>query len=61
MSCKAVRSIDSWMHLEFGAAWALPPEADGDVMILAGDIITPQEYKPLRDGKPRILHAEADE
>jgi predicted phosphodiesterase len=35
------------LHLEFGSDWALPPEADGDVMILAGDIITLKDYKPL--------------
>jgi predicted phosphodiesterase len=35
------------LHLEFGSAWTLPPEADGDVMILAGDIITLKDYQPL--------------
>lgn len=35
------------LHLEFGSDWALPPEADGDVMILAGDIITLKDYRPL--------------
>src|SRR6202161_3448425 len=35
------------LHLEFGSDWALPPEADGDVMILAGDIITLRDYDPL--------------
>lgn len=28
------------LHLEFGSGWMLPPDANGDVMILAGDIIT---------------------
>jgi predicted phosphodiesterase len=35
------------LHLEFGSAWSIPPEADGDVMILAGDIITLKDYRPL--------------
>jgi predicted phosphodiesterase len=35
------------LHLEFGSGWTLPPEADGDVMILAGDIITLKDYGPL--------------
>src|ERR1700683_3403258 len=35
------------LHLEFGSGWALPPEADGDVMILAGDVITLKDYHPL--------------
>jgi len=28
------------LHLEFGSGWMLPPHANGDVMILAGDIVT---------------------
>jgi predicted phosphodiesterase len=35
------------LHLEFGAGWTLPAEATGDVMILAGDIITFQDYGPF--------------
>ncbi len=35
------------LHLEFGSAWELPPQADGDVMILAGDFITLKDYDPL--------------
>ena len=35
------------LHLEFGSGWTLPPEANGDVMILAGDIITLKNYDPL--------------
>jgi predicted phosphodiesterase len=35
------------LHLEFGHAWTLPPEADGDVMVLAGDIVTLKNYNPL--------------
>jgi|SRR5450755_1210639 hypothetical protein len=26
------------LHLEFGSGWIFPPDANGDVMILAGDI-----------------------
>ena len=39
--------IYSDLHLEFGSGWMLPPDADGDVMILAGDIITLRDYDPL--------------
>jgi hypothetical protein len=62
------------LHLEFGSGWMLPPAVNGDVMILAGDIVTLSDYEPLDqilrewkkpvlicDGKPRILHAAADE
>ncbi len=35
------------LHLEFGSDWMLPPDANGDVMILAGDIITLRDYDPL--------------
>jgi predicted MPP superfamily phosphohydrolase len=35
------------LHLEFGSGWTLPPEAAGDLMILAGDIITFADYRPL--------------
>ena len=48
------------VHLEFGSGWSLPPEADGDLMILAGDIITLRDYEPLgqilqRWKKPALL------
>jgi predicted phosphodiesterase len=35
------------LHLEFGSGWILPPDANGDVMILAGDLITLSDYDPL--------------
>jgi len=35
------------LHLEFGSGWMLPPNANGDAMILAGDIITLRDYDPL--------------
>jgi len=35
------------LHLEFGSGWTLPEKANGDVMILAGDIITLADYGPL--------------
>src|SRR5262245_53315371 len=35
------------LHLEFGASWIIPPDADADVLILAGDIITFRNYHPL--------------
>jgi Calcineurin-like phosphoesterase len=35
------------LHLEFGSGWMLPPDANGDVMILAGDIITLRDCDPL--------------
>jgi predicted phosphodiesterase len=35
------------LHLEFGAGWVLPEDVSGDVMILAGDIITLRDYRPL--------------
>jgi predicted phosphodiesterase len=41
------------LHLEFGSGWRLPPQADGDVMVLAGDIITLRDYRPL----DRLLQA----
>jgi predicted phosphodiesterase len=40
------------LHLEFGSGWMLPPDASGDVMILAGDIIALGAYDPL----DRLLH-----
>jgi hypothetical protein len=38
---------DSDLHREFGWAWVLPADLYGDVMILAGDIITFKDYAPL--------------
>jgi predicted phosphodiesterase len=35
------------LHLEFGSGWMLPPNANGDVMILGGDIVTLRDYEPL--------------
>ncbi len=35
------------LHLEFGSGWMLPPDDNGDVMILAGDIVTLRDYEPL--------------
>jgi predicted phosphodiesterase len=35
------------LHLEFLTGWNLPVEAEGDVLILAGDIITLMDYGPL--------------
>jgi hypothetical protein len=34
-------------HLEFGSGWMLPPEVKGDVMIMAGEIVTLRDYEPL--------------
>lgn len=34
-------------HLEFRPGWTLPPEADGDVLLLAGDIVTMDRLDPL--------------
>ena len=39
--------IYSDLHLEFGAHFVLPDNTDADVLILAGDIITFQDYDPL--------------
>ena len=49
---KALRKIMriitySDLHLEFGSGWMLPPDVNGDVMILAGDIVTLRDYEPL--------------
>ena len=35
------------LHLEFGSGGMLPLDANGDVMILAGDIVTLRDYEPL--------------
>jgi hypothetical protein len=37
-------STYSDLHLEFGSGWMLPPAVLGDVMILAGDIVTLRDY-----------------
>lgn len=35
------------LHLEFGTDFMLPADSDADLMILAGDIITFKDYRPL--------------
>ena len=35
------------LHLEFPHRWALPPDIDGDLLVLAGDIITFRDFTPL--------------
>ena len=35
------------LHLEFGEDLRLPPEDEGDLLILAGDIITFSDFAPL--------------
>ena len=35
------------LHLEFGKGTTLPPNVEGDVLVLAGDIITFKEFRPL--------------
>lgn len=35
------------LHLEFSSGWMLPPDATGDLMILAGDIINIGDYDSL--------------
>lgn len=35
------------LHLEFQHGWSLPPDLDGDVLVLAGDIITFRDFTPL--------------
>jgi len=48
MEKKAVKIISySDLHLEFGTDFRPPPDTDADVMILAGDIITCKDYRPL--------------
>jgi predicted MPP superfamily phosphohydrolase len=53
-TCSNKRSLTSMriitysdLHLEFGSGWMLPPAVNGDVMILAGDIVTLRDYEPL--------------
>lgn len=35
------------LHLEFKHEWSLPPDIDGDLIVLAGDIITFRDFTPL--------------
>lgn len=35
------------LHLEFPHKWNLPPDIDGDILVLAGDIITFKDFAPL--------------
>ena len=53
-TCSNKRSLTSMriitysdLHLEFGSGWMLAPAVSGDVMILAGDIVTLRDYEPL--------------
>jgi len=41
--------IYSDLHLEFSHGWSLPQELDGDVLVLAGDIITFKNYEPFKE------------
>ena len=36
------------LHLELEHGWYIPEDVDGDVLILAGDIITFRNYRPLQ-------------
>jgi predicted phosphodiesterase len=52
--------IYSDLHLEFSHGWALPRGIDGDVLVLAGDIITFKNYEPFKEllsewGKPVLF------
>ncbi len=53
-TCSNKRSLTSMriitysdLHLEFGSGWMLPPAVNGDVMIMAGDIVTLNDCEPL--------------
>lgn len=35
------------LHFEFQHHWWLPPDVDGDILVLAGDIITFKDFTPL--------------
>ncbi|MBY0505489.1 MAG: metallophosphoesterase [Bryobacteraceae bacterium] len=35
------------LHLEFGSRFSLPPAEDGDVLILAGDIVSFENFSPF--------------
>ena len=37
------------LHLEFSHGWVLPQNVNGDVLILAGDIITFKNYEPFKE------------
>jgi len=37
------------LHLEFSHGWALPQDIDGDVLVLAGDIVTFKNYEPFKE------------
>lgn len=41
--------VYSDLHLEFGNSFMPPEDSDADLMILAGDIITFQDFKPLKN------------
>lgn len=36
------------LHLEFEHAWCMPEDVEGDILILAGDIINFSNYQPLK-------------
>jgi len=48
------------LHLEFGTDFLPPPDSGADLMILAGDIITFKDYRPLarflKDWKKPVLY-----
>lgn len=35
------------LHLEFQHSWSLPPDIEGDILLLAGDILTFKDFTPL--------------
>ena len=37
------------LHLEFGVKWSIPRDLDGDVLVLAGDIVTFADPTPMRE------------
>ena len=41
------------LHLEFGTDFRPPQDSDADVMILAGDIITFKDFRPLERAPAR--------
>ena len=47
------------LHLEFKHEWSLPPDIDGNILVLAGDIITFKDFTPLeillRDWEKPVL------
>ncbi len=48
------------LHLEFGSGWNIPTGVRGDIMVLAGDIVTLKDYRPLerllRNWKKPVLY-----